>query len=221
MEPHDFWQDFDDEAAPAPYTTRFPAHLPDGRILHLPIRSLADGDHALASLIVNQASFAVEAALAEALAERLRADAPEVVAGLPTLGLTLARAVAERLGHGRYVPLGNSRKFWYDDNLATDMVSITSPRGGKRLYLDPRMLPLLKGRRVALIDDVISTGSSIVAGLTVLERAGVEPVAIGVAMLQTDRWRQRLQAHGMEDRVRAVFSTPMLARVEGGWQPAG
>jgi adenine/guanine phosphoribosyltransferase-like PRPP-binding protein len=219
MQPHAFWQDFDIEPDAAPFTTRYPARMPDGRILHLPIRPLGDSEHALASLIVNQASFAVERALAEALAERLRPAAPEVVVGLPTLGLTLARAVAERLGHSRYVPLGTSRKFWYDEALAADMSSITSPGAVKRLYLDPRMLPLLDGRRVALIDDVISTGRSITAGLDVLASAEVAPFAIGAAMLQTDRWRPALAALGMESRVHAVFATPMLNRRNGGWEP--
>jgi adenine/guanine phosphoribosyltransferase-like PRPP-binding protein len=99
------------------------------------------------------------------------------------------------------------------------MTSITSPGAVKRLYLDPRMLPLLDGRRVALIDDVISTGRSIIAGLDVLARAGIMPVAIGAAMLQSDRWRSALAARGMESRVRAVFATPMLSRSGEGWLP--
>lgn len=215
MEPHHFWQAFDTVPDAPPWTTRYPARLPDGRVLHLPIRVLPGGGQALASLIVNQASFAVEAALAEALAEQLRPDMPEVVAGLPTLGLTLARAVAERLGHGRYVPLGTSRKFWYDDALSAELTSITSPGGGKRLFLDPRMLPLLRERRVALIDDVISTGASMGAGLAVLARAGVTPAVLGAAMLQTDRWRAGL-GPGVPP-IRAVFETPLLVRGGGGW----
>ncbi len=38
------------------------------------------------------------------------------------------------------------------------------------------MLPLLRGRRVALIDDVISSGSSIVAGLQLMTACDIEPV---------------------------------------------
>ncbi|WP_254915472.1 hypothetical protein [Haematobacter massiliensis] len=37
--------------------------------------------------------------------------------------------------------------------------------------MDPRILPLLQGRRVALIDDVISRGRSIRAGLSLLSVA--------------------------------------------------
>ena len=143
---------------------------------------------------------------------------PDVVAGLPTLGLTLASAVARKLGHSRYVPLGTSRKFWYVDDLSVPLSSITTPDQKKRLYVDPRMLPLLRGKRVALIDDVISSGASIVAGLTLMDACGIAPVAIGAAMLQIERWRQPLAelAPHWPERVVGVFQTPMLQRDENG-----
>ena len=221
MQPHDFWQKIyppKSFTGQAGYRDFFPASLGDDRQILLPIRPLADGEHALASLIVNQASFAVEDALAAELATKLAPFEPEVVAGLPTLGLTLASAVARKLGHSRYVPLGTSRKFWYVDDLSVPLSSITTPDQKKRLYVDPRMLPLLKGRRVALIDDVISSGTSILAGLTLMDACGIEPVAIGAAMLQTERWRQPLTdlAPHWPERVVAVFQTPMLQRDEDG-----
>jgi adenine/guanine phosphoribosyltransferase-like PRPP-binding protein len=79
--------------------------------LVLPIRKLADGLHGLASLIINQASFAVQDALAtDFFAQRIERFEPDVVVGLPTLSLTLASAVARKRGRARYVPLGTSRK---------------------------------------------------------------------------------------------------------------
>ncbi|TCL69872.1 adenine/guanine phosphoribosyltransferase-like PRPP-binding protein [Rhizobium sp. BK251] len=227
--PQDFWQELHtpgsfDRGAHAGF---YVAELPDGRQLRLPIRPLADGEHALASLIINQASFAVQDALAAALAERLRPLAIDVVVGLPTLGLTLAGAVARALGHDRYVPLGTSRKFWYREDLSVSLSSITTPTQEKRLYIDPRMLPLIEGRRVALIDDVISSGTSILAGLGMLRLCDVEPVSIGAAMLQSDRWRERLHAAdpAWAERTIGVFSTPLLQRDGAdGWrtaEPAG
>lgn len=222
MQAHDFWQTLLPSGdAAAPFDTAYPACLADGRRLMLPIRALADGRHGLASLIVNQASFAVLGALAGDLAARLSPFAPDVVVGLPTLGLTLAAAVAERLGHGRYVPLGTSRKFWYSNELSVPMSSVTTHHV-KRLYADPRMLPLLAGKRVALIDDVISSGTSIRAGLQLMAAVGVEPVAIGAAMLQTERWRPLLAdlAPHWPERVTGSFSTPLLERTAAGWVPA-
>ena len=223
MQPHDFWQTIDPAGTPdddGPFSDAYPARLADGRRLLLPIRALADGRHGLASLIVNQASFEELAALADDLAARLRPHAPDVVVGLPTLGLTLAAAVAERLGHSRYVPCGTSRKFWYVEELSVPMSSVTTHHV-KRLYVDPRMLPLLKGRRVALVDDVISSGTSIVAGLSLMAAVGVEPVAVGAAMLQTDRWRAALTdlSPVWPDRVVGSLATPLLERAGDGWRP--
>src|SRR5919112_6043768 len=229
MQPHDFWQEIHPphtfERLPADgHRGFFPAEFEDGRQLRLPIRELADGEHALASLIINQAGFSVEDALCASLAENVRAFAPEVVVGLPTLGLTLASGTARKLGLSRYVPLGTSRKFWYRDDLSVPMTSITSPDQLKRLYLDPRMLPVIENRRVLLIDDVISSGRSIAAALDLLASCGIRPVAIGVAMLQTDAWREKLAAFGPEcpGRVIGVLRTPRLKRTPaGGWAPEG
>lgn len=224
MVPHDFWQELHLPGSfptDGDFTSFYVAALEDGRQLRLPIRVLADGEHALASLIINQASFAVLDALAEQLAAKIRRFDIEIVAGLPTLGLTLAAAVAQKLGHARYVPFGTSRKFWYRDDLSVALSSITTPEQQKRLYIDPRMLPLLDGRRIALIDDVISSGASIVSGLQLLAACGIEPVAIGAAMLQSDRWRERLGSQGVQwlDRTVGVFSTPILERTaEGRWR---
>ncbi len=223
MQPHEFWQKL---YAPETFDVRgvhetfFPATLDDGRQLQLPIRPLSDKQHALASLIVNQAAFDVVDALSDDLATKLKAFEPDVIVGLPTLGLTLASEVARKLGHSRYVPLGTSRKFWYEEELSVPLSSITTPDQIKRLYIDPRMLPLLDGRRIALVDDVISSGTSIVAALNLLNSRALKPVVIGAAMLQTQRWRAPLEQLGTEfaEMTRGCFTTPMLKHGDnGGW----
>ena len=222
MQAHEFWQEIQPSATRQPDgEASYPAVFDDGRVLPLPIRPLADGQHALASLILNQASFAVVDAIAADLGRKLAAVEIDVVVGLPTLGLTLASSVAARLGHSRYVPLGTSRKFWYREELSVPLSSITTPDQSKRLYVDPRMLPLLEGRRIALVDDVISSGASIVAALGLMSLCGVEPVAVGAAMLQSSRWRARLgEIDAMwPARVFGVLSTPLLARApDGSWR---
>ena len=82
------------------------------------------------------------------------------------------------------------------------------------------MVPLIENRRVLLIDDVISSGKSISAALELLELCGVRPVAIGVAMLQTDVWQNRLAAIDPRwiDQIIGVIRTPWLyRRAGGGW----
>jgi hypothetical protein len=98
-----YWQEFEskDKASSAPWKYGYPASLPDSQILVLPIRQIASNpSEAVASLIINQASIPVHDELSRMLAEVVRDVEPEVVIGLPTLGLTLAKAVAQRLGKG-------------------------------------------------------------------------------------------------------------------------
>jgi adenine/guanine phosphoribosyltransferase-like PRPP-binding protein len=208
--------------APAPpFHQGYPVRLPDGRVLVLPLRRLPEGGRAVASLIANQASFEVVAALADHMTDLTRATGAEVVIGMPTLGLTFAPLVAERLGHARYVPLGYSRKFWYDDALSAPIFSITSPGGEKRLYLDPNAVPLLEGRRVCMVDDAVSTGSSVLAGQRLLARLGIELAAVVVAMKQTTRWQQPVGdvSPALRDSVRAVFGCPLFEEEGDGWVP--
>lgn len=208
----DVWQELRTDLAPGvqPDQESFAVDLGGEQIL-LPIRTLPDGERGVASLILNQASFAVLDRLAERVAAGLAPYAPEVIVAVPTLGLPLAEGVARRLGHGRLVPLGYSRKFWYDDALSEPISSITSPGTspgtGKRLYLDPRMLPLLAGRRVGVVDDVLSSGSSMAAVLRLLATAGVAPVAIGAAMGQGRLWEARVSLPTV-----TAFRTPILRR---------
>jgi adenine/guanine phosphoribosyltransferase-like PRPP-binding protein len=211
----EFWQDFGPRATPrAAWTETFDATMPDGSALRLPLRDL--GESAVAGFIANQAGFPVVRRLSGWMAEVARPLGAEVVVGLPTLGQVFAPAIAEALGHPNWVAPGWSRKRWYEERLSVAAHSITSPVE-RRLWLDPRLLPRLAGRRVLLVDDVISTGASARAGLALLEAAGVVPVALLVAMAQGDRWRAQWPA-GIP--VRAVFATPIFARTPQGWVPA-
>ena len=222
--PHQFWQTIEPAGTPAAPTDgwvdSYPVPLPDGRQILLPIRVLpGDGTAAVASLIINQASFAVEDALSAALADLLRPFDPDVIIGVPTLGLPLANNVARRLGHSRMVALGTSRKFWYRDELSTPMSSITSPNHQKTLFLDPRMLPVLENKRVVVVDDVISSGTSMAAVLRLLQQAGIVPAAIGAAMLQGTMWQESLAQ--WRTRIVAPLASPRLKRTaSNSWQSA-
>lgn len=199
-----------------PYRDRYGAAMPDGRVLVQPLRVLPrEPDTAVASLIATQMAFSVEHALAAWIAEIAARHQPEVIVGVPTLGLLFARAAAERLGFANWVALGLSRKFWYDERLSEPVRSITSPDQEKRLWLDPRLAGRLAGRRIVLIDDVISNGTSAGAALALLARAGHRPQALVVAMIQGNRWRAR----GLPVPVEGVFATPLFARDADGWVP--
>ncbi|VTU28949.1 phosphoribosyltransferase [Variovorax sp. SRS16] len=216
-----YWQriaEADELAQPGPpWRFGYPARLPDGRVLMLPIRQLANEPrHAVASLLVNHAALDVVDTLGTLLAHRLAPLSPELVIGLPTLGLALAPLVARALGHARYLPLGYSRKFWYDDALSAPVHSITSPVPGKRIYLDPNLRPLIEGRRLVLVDDAVSTGTTLRAAWELIESLGGEVVACGVAMLQGTQWANKLGTERAA-RVAGVFESPLLQAVPEGW----
>lgn len=198
-----------------PYQYSVPVTLPDTRILNLPIRQLPhDPTQAVASLIINQASVPVVQTLGEMLAEKIRPYKPDIIIGLPTLGLTLAPIVALSLGQERYIPMGYSKKFWYASDLSTAVSSITSP-DEKRVYLDPHLLPLIRGKRVAIVDDAVSSGSTLAAVWDLLEGL-CEICVCGVVMVQGRKWEMAVG----EKRARmiaSVFESPLLRAVEGGW----
>ena len=207
-----FWQAFSPASVPGPpYGDRFSVELGPSQYLTLPIRPLPAPNTAVASFIANQASFTVLDVLTQRMVTLAAALQPEVVVGLPTLGLAFAPGVARGLGHDNFVPLGYSRKFWYRDDYSVPIHSIMTPGEGKRLYIDPLIAPRLAGRRVVVVDDVASTGASLGAVAVLLGRVGVEIACCVVAMRQG--------AADMALPVRSVFQTPRFVRRQDGWWP--
>jgi len=212
--PAEPWQGFAAAAPSPPWTDHLPATMPDGSVLSLPIRDY--GDIGVGGLIANQAAIAVVRRLGAWMAEAAGPLGAEVVVGLPTLGQVFAPLVAEALGHANWVAPGYSRKRWYDNALRVPIASSTAP-DSRSLWLDPRLLPRVAGRRALLVDDVLSTGASAKAGLALLAKAGGAPVGLCVAMVQGDRWQADWPA---ALPVAAAFATPLLVRRQGGWEPA-
>ncbi|TGO23353.1 hypothetical protein BPAE_0135g00130 [Botrytis paeoniae] len=232
-----------------PYQYSFAASLTPDTSLLLPVRPLGDttNDIAVCSLALPHASMTVVRELARIVASKIRKFNPEVVMGLPTGGLVLAPFVAEELGFDRHIPWGYSKKPWYGNQLTTKISCLfDKPGQGPPVYLDPNLLSLVKGKRIALIDDVISSGTTMIAMLKFLtdkevvdEEApsgvandeirkkvagektrdggmGLNVVCVGVGMLQGDVYKKGLSADIMRMIVGAVES-PLLKAVEGGW----
>ena len=112
--------------------------------------------------------------------------------------------------------MGYSRKFWYADSLSTEVSSITSPLGEKKLYLDPNQVSLLKGKKVMIVDDAVSSGKTLKASWDFLEAVGCEVVGCGVVMNQGSRWKGVL-GEEKAGKVCWVFECPLLKRVDDGW----
>jgi adenine/guanine phosphoribosyltransferase-like PRPP-binding protein len=122
-----------------------------------------------------------------ALAEAARPLAPAIVVGAATLGIPVAIEVSRSLGLDDYVILQKSPKIHLADALREAVTSVTS-HGVQTLMLDRRAVPLLAGRRVFVVDDVVSTGSSLAAMLRLVRRAGAEVVGVGVILTEGRAW---------------------------------
>jgi adenine/guanine phosphoribosyltransferase-like PRPP-binding protein len=205
-----------------PFRARYALQLADGDWVELPLLALPpDEQTAIASLCISSNSFELERRLSSHMAELARPLSPEIIVGMPALGMVLAASVAEKLGHSCYVPLSYSRKFWFDEGMSVRVQSITTPAQPKRVYMDPRIVDRLAGKRVALVDDVISTGTTVAAQLQLVERLGGKVVGIITAMQETRVWIDRLHAIGaaLPGLVRSSLRCPLFRRVPGGWMP--
>lgn len=204
-----------------PYQDTYTVKLIDGSGLELPLQPFPNGQGAIALLMSNQTSFAVEEAIAPMLTKLAKTFEPEAIAGIPTLGLDYARLVARQLGFPHYVALGNSRKFWYDQALSIPVVSVTSPDAQKSLYLDPALVERVAGQRTLVVDDVINTGTTAVAAIRLLEQAGANVVGLVVVLTEGYQWQDCLGslASDWTQKVRGLGHIPLFERVEEGWQP--
>jgi hypothetical protein len=196
--------------SPPPYRDHYALELPDGDRVELPLLPLPDGQHAIVSLCITENSFELEDRLSTAMAELAR-----------PLGLVFAASVAKKLGHRHYAPLSYSRKFWFDDALSVAVHSITSPSQVKQVYIDPRIVNRLRGRRVVLVEDVISTGTTIAAQIKLMSMLQADVVGIVTAMQETRAWIERLA--GIDPRypklVRSCIRCPLFQRTPDGWVP--
>jgi adenine phosphoribosyltransferase len=85
-----------------------------------------------------------------------------------------------------YVVLRKSYKPYMGDAISAETLSITTGKS-QTLYLDEKDKKFVEGRRIALIDDVISTGSTLQAMRLVIEKAGAEVVAEAAIFTEGDR----------------------------------
>ncbi|MCU0499191.1 MAG: adenine phosphoribosyltransferase [Anaerolineae bacterium] len=126
----------------------------------------------------------VEAASRD-LAKKLHEHRPEVLLTAETKSIPLAHDLSSVMGIP-YVVLRKNYKPYMGDALQAETLSITTG-AAQTLYLDEKDRSLLEGNRVAIIDDVISTGSTLQAMRLVLNKVGGVIVAEGAILTEGDR----------------------------------
>jgi adenine phosphoribosyltransferase len=179
--------------------------------VELPLVPLAD-DLTIALLISVDLGVAFSAVAGKELAELIRPAAPEIVVSVATMGIPLAIEVSRALGLDDYVILHKTPKIHLGETWSEPVNSITTDKL-QRLRMDPARVDVVRGRRVAVVDDIISTGASTLAALRLVRRIGADPVVIGTLMTEGGAWRAALGADA--DNVRALGSMPLF-RPAGG-----
>ncbi len=124
-------------------------------------------------------------AVAQQLALKLADLNPEVLVSAEAKAIPLAYQLSSVMDLP-YVILRKTYKPYMGDALVAETFSITTG-APQKLFLDEKDRKLLVGRQVALIDDVISTGSTFQAMRLIVEKAEGKIVATAAIFTEGDR----------------------------------
>lgn len=94
----------------------------------------------------------------------------DVILTAESKGIPLAYEMSRQCGKP-YVVARKSVKLYMTDPIAVTVKSITT-EAVQKLYLSQEKVAMLRGKRVLLVDDVISTGESVIALEKLTEAAG-------------------------------------------------
>ena len=114
-------------------------------------------------------------ACAVALAQRLADAEYDALVTAEAKSIPLVHELALETGKD-YVVLRKLYKLYMGETLSAETVSITT-RQPQTLYLDEKDRGMLQGKRVVLLDDVVSTGSTLKGMRKVMQLAGAQVVA--------------------------------------------
>ena len=111
--------------------------------------------------------------LTVACARELLKAAPEYdyIITAEAKGIPLAHEMSRQAGDAKYILARKGPKLYMRDIFEVSVRSITTAKEQK-LYLDGADAALMKGKRILLVDDVISTGESLAALEALVEKAG-------------------------------------------------
>lgn len=157
-----------------------------GLIRHLPIMPIAP-ELAIASFVILG-----DCELVTASAPLLSEKIPQVdyLITAEAKGIPLVNEICRLRGLPYYIVARKSVKPYMDKPLTDEVVSITTQKK-QLLCLDGKDARLIRGKRVALVDDVISTGESLAAIQRLAEEAGAEVVAKAAILAEGDAAKRR------------------------------
>lgn len=139
-------------------------------------------DMALASFCIVSDTELVQA-VAPSLAEKL--PEVDVLITAEAKGIILTYEISRLLGMKDFVVARKHKKPYMQNVLEANVFSITT-QAKQTLYLDGCDVEKIRGRRVAIIDDVIATGESLAALEKLVELAGGNIVTRAAVLAELD-----------------------------------
>ena len=166
--------------------------LKNGYPLQLRMVDIATGT-AISLLMCNSEPYEKIDAAVDGLVDMVRPYHPDAVLGVPEQGIPLVHGVGRALGMHRSYLLRKTPKAFDVDPLRVEYSSVTKA-GVQSLYLSRDDAEELRGKRVALVEDVVNTGGSLKAAVDLLAQAnaGIELVGIFVVLTEGHDWRETL-----------------------------
>jgi adenine/guanine phosphoribosyltransferase-like PRPP-binding protein len=128
-------------------------------------------------------------AASRALAEKLQSLQPQVLITAEAKSIPLIYQLAVDL-NVPYIVLRKSYKSYMGQTISAETVSITTG-APQTLFLDEKDHDLLRGKRVVLVDDVISTGSTLDGMVKIIDQTDAQIVAKAAIFTEgnePDKW---------------------------------
>lgn len=133
---------------------------------NLPIIQISDNLKIASFVLLGDAELAEKAGLE--LSKKVDAD---IILTAEAKGISLAHEIAKNVGEKSFVVARKSEKAYMNDPIDVEVNSITT-KNTQKLFLDFKDVEKIKGKKIALVDDVISTGESMNALENLVEKAG-------------------------------------------------
>ncbi len=86
-------------------------------------------------------------------------------------GLQLTHCIARELGHKYYAVARKSRKLYMQDGIEVAIESSITTGKEQKFYLSKHDVELLQGKKVGIVDDVVSSGASLCGLERLVEKA--------------------------------------------------
>jgi adenine phosphoribosyltransferase len=184
----------------------------------LPIVRISRDLHIASFVLID--SYDLVKKLSAILARQVAKYNPEYLLCVEAKSLPLAYAICDRLndlhrrrGNGtrvRFVVVRKSRKVYMKSPYSVTVKSITS-REQQKLFIDRNDVAKLRKQKFVLVDDVISTGSTVNALLKLLKRVDLSPSAICTVLFEGKTGPEKIN-YPHKEKIHALGRIPLYVK---------